>query len=195
MESSNQRRWRQLDLWGWGRVRGSVRVREFDLKKKERENTGWICEKREKRLNNFFFNTFVCTEPNLSRYYSMSQIFDTFNISHEGVFLVFDVPNVKYLTFNTPDDNARCYIILLISFFLSLYPVPLSFCPSQASSLSFSPLSHTVQSKPCRLSTSPHHLTQASSFPSHHLSQLTPTAPPIKTEGMCRIDIFSTSKS
>ena len=33
---------------------GSVRVREFDLKKKERENTGWRetnCEKREKNLN------------------------------------------------------------------------------------------------------------------------------------------------
>jgi len=36
----------------------------------------------------------------------MSQNFDTFNTPHDALFLVFGVPNAKYLAFGTPDKNA-----------------------------------------------------------------------------------------
>ena len=36
----------------------------------------------------------------------MSQNFDTFNTPHDALFLVFGVPNTKYLAFGTPDENA-----------------------------------------------------------------------------------------
>ena len=39
-------------------------------------------------------------------YCSMSQNFDTFNTPHDALFLVFGVPNAKYLAFGTPDENA-----------------------------------------------------------------------------------------
>ena len=39
-------------------------------------------------------------------YYSMSQNLLAFNTPHDGLFLVFDVSNVKYLTFRTFDGNA-----------------------------------------------------------------------------------------
>ena len=32
--------------------------------------------------------------------------FLAFGTPHEGLFLVFDVPNAKYLEFGTPDENA-----------------------------------------------------------------------------------------
>ena len=42
----------------------------------------------------------------LRAYYSMSNNFETFSTPHEGLFLVFGVPNAKYLAFGTPDKNA-----------------------------------------------------------------------------------------
>ena len=36
----------------------------------------------------------------------MSHNFETFSTPHEGLFLVFGVPNAKYLAFDTPDENA-----------------------------------------------------------------------------------------
>ena len=39
-------------------------------------------------------------------YCSMPQNFLAFNTLHDGLFLVFGVPNVKYLAFGTPDGNA-----------------------------------------------------------------------------------------
>ena len=47
-------------------------------------------------------------------YYSMSQNFDTFNTLHDALFLVFGVPNAKYLAFGTPDENALKYHLFLI---------------------------------------------------------------------------------
>ena len=44
----------------------------------------------------------------------MSQNFDTFNTPHDALFLVFDVPNAKYLAFGTPDENALKYHLFLI---------------------------------------------------------------------------------
>ena len=39
-------------------------------------------------------------------YCSMSHNFSTFSIPHDALFLVFGVPNAKYLAFDTPDENA-----------------------------------------------------------------------------------------
>ena len=36
----------------------------------------------------------------------MSQNFDTFNTPNDALFLVFGVPNAKYLAFGTPNENA-----------------------------------------------------------------------------------------
>ena len=36
----------------------------------------------------------------------MSHNFETFSTPYEGLFLVFGVPNAKYLAFGTPDGNA-----------------------------------------------------------------------------------------
>ena len=39
-------------------------------------------------------------------YCSMSQNFDIFNTPYDALFLVFGVPNAKYLAFGTPDGDA-----------------------------------------------------------------------------------------
>ena len=36
----------------------------------------------------------------------MSQNFETFSTPYKGLFLVFGVPNAKYLAFGTPDENS-----------------------------------------------------------------------------------------
>ena len=41
----------------------------------------------------------------------MSQIFLTFNTPHDGLFLVFGVPNAKYLAFGILDGNVNIKII------------------------------------------------------------------------------------
>ena len=126
-----------LDRWQWSLqtkgdgngliCEGSVRVRESDLKKKERENMGWIYEKREKKLNKILRgekklnkkikNTYAIlfrTMPKLSWYCSMLQNFNTFGTLHEAWIVVFGMSNAKYLSFDTPDSSAltkeKCYI-------------------------------------------------------------------------------------
>ena len=49
-------------------------------------------------------------------YCSMSQNFDTFNTPHDALFLLFGVPNVKYSSFGTPDENAL--IVILVRLYL-----------------------------------------------------------------------------
>ena len=44
--------------------------------------------------------------PKMRLYYSMSQNLLAFNTPHDGLFLVFDMSNAKYLTFRTFDGNA-----------------------------------------------------------------------------------------
>ena len=39
-------------------------------------------------------------------YCSMSHNFSTFSTAHDALFLVFGVPNAKYLAFGTPDENT-----------------------------------------------------------------------------------------
>ena len=58
-----------------------------------------------KKIKNTY-TIFIHTVPKIRRYCSMSQKFLTFNTPHEGLFLMFGVPNTKYLAFDTPDDNA-----------------------------------------------------------------------------------------
>ena len=36
----------------------------------------------------------------------MSHNSETFSTPHKGLFLVFGMPNAKYLAFGTPDENA-----------------------------------------------------------------------------------------
>ena len=42
----------------------------------------------------------------MRRYYSDVPKFLAFETPHDGLFLVFGVPNVKYLAFGTPNENA-----------------------------------------------------------------------------------------
>ena len=44
--------------------------------------------------------------PKMRAYCSMSQNFITFNTPRDAVFLVFGVPNAKYLAFDTLNENA-----------------------------------------------------------------------------------------
>ena len=42
----------------------------------------------------------------MERYYSCVPNIIAFRTSHKRGFLVFGVPNIKYLTYDTPDGNA-----------------------------------------------------------------------------------------
>ena len=53
-----------------------------------------------------FFNTSVRIVPKIERYRSHVSKFIRFRIPHEKSFFMFDVPNAKYLTFGTPNDDA-----------------------------------------------------------------------------------------
>ena len=55
---------------------------------------------------NFFFSTSVCTVPKTEQYCSRVSKFIRFRIPHEKSFFMFDVPNAKYLTFDTPNDDV-----------------------------------------------------------------------------------------
>lgn len=63
-------------------------------------------EEREKEFFFFFFCICIHTIPNLERYCSSMLNFLTFKISYVRGFLVFSVPNVKYLVFDILDTNA-----------------------------------------------------------------------------------------
>ena len=49
---------------------------------------------------------FIRTLSKMRAYYSMSHNFGTYNTPDDALFLVFGVPNAKYLAFGTPDENA-----------------------------------------------------------------------------------------
>ena len=84
----------------------------------ERENVELNIERREKMLNKklvFLFGICVRTVSYLRRYCSMLQNYRTFRTPHETWIVVFGVPNAKYLTFGTLDENAlRSYVIEVI---------------------------------------------------------------------------------
>ena len=68
-----------------------------------------ICVGRREKVNKIMkrnYSISVCTLSYLRAYCSMFQNFETFSTSHVGLFLMFDVPNVKYLVFDRPDENA-----------------------------------------------------------------------------------------
>ena len=58
----------------------------------------------------FFYNTSVRTVPKMERYCSRMSKFIEYRTPHEKDFLVFGVPNAKYLAFGTPDENALRFI-------------------------------------------------------------------------------------
>ena len=58
----------------------------------------------------------------LRAYCSMSHNFETFSTPHEGLFLVFGVPNAKYLAFGTPDENALIGLNFKLILRLLFYP-------------------------------------------------------------------------
>ena len=69
----------------------------------------------EKKVNKIIkrnYSSFVCMLSYLKAYCSMSQNFETFSTPHKGLFLVFGVPNAKYLAFGTPDENALRFRIV-----------------------------------------------------------------------------------
>lgn len=58
-----------------------------------------------------FFNTFVCIVLSLEWYCLHVLKFIEFKTPHENGFLVFDVPDTKYLIFNTTDGNALLLLL------------------------------------------------------------------------------------
>ena len=60
-------------------------------------------EKWNKKV--FFYSTSIRTIPKMERYYLRMSKFIGYRTSHEKGFLVFGVPNAKYLAFGTPDEN------------------------------------------------------------------------------------------
>ena len=56
-------------------------------------------------MNNFFYSIFFHTIPKMERYCSCVLNIITFRTSHGRGFLVFGVPNAKYLAFGTPDGT------------------------------------------------------------------------------------------
>ena len=64
-------------------------------------------EEREKRIKNIKIDTiFVRTLSYLKMYCSLMPNILAFTTPDKSGFLVFDVSNTKYLTFDTPDDSA-----------------------------------------------------------------------------------------
>ena len=60
-------------------------------------------------MNKKIINTyaiFIRIVPKMRTYCSMSQNFLAFSKHHDALFLVFGVPNAKYLAFGTLDENA-----------------------------------------------------------------------------------------
>ena len=63
--------------------------------------------KKEERGNELKKNSiFICTVPKMEQYCSCVVKIITFGTSHERGFLVFCVPNAKYLAFGTPNGNT-----------------------------------------------------------------------------------------
>ena len=86
------------------------RERERELCCRRRERYVSEGERKVNKIIKRNYNIFVRTLSYLRAYYSMSQNFETFSSPHKGLFLVFGVPNAKYLAFGTPDENALMVI-------------------------------------------------------------------------------------
>ena len=62
--------------------------------------------KRGNELKKKKISIFIRTVPKMERYCSCVVKIITFGTSHERGFLVFCVPNAKYLAFGTPNGNT-----------------------------------------------------------------------------------------
>ena len=81
-----------------------------------RASIGKLCFRSEspsqkKKKKNYSID--VRTISYLRRYCSGVPNFLAFGTPHESLFLLFDVPNAKYLAFGTPDDSALSVVIFL----------------------------------------------------------------------------------
>ena len=63
-------------------------------------------ERKENKIRKKNYSICVLTVSYLRWYCSDVPNFLTFGTPHEGLFLLFGVPNAKYLAFGTPDDSA-----------------------------------------------------------------------------------------
>ena len=86
------------------RWRPERRKRELCYRWRERYILGG--ERKVNKIIKRNYSISVRTLSYLKAYCSISQNFETCSTSHEGLFLVFSVPNAKYLAFGTPDENA-----------------------------------------------------------------------------------------
>ena len=86
------------------RWRPERRERELCYRRRERYVLGG--ERKVNKIIKRNYSISVRTLSYLKAYCSISQNFETCSTSHEGLFLVFSVPNAKYLAFGTPDENA-----------------------------------------------------------------------------------------
>ena len=67
-----------------------------------------MTKRREKIIKKliFAYSIFGRTVPKRERYCSHVSKFIGYRTPHEKGFLMFGVPNAKYLAFGTPDENA-----------------------------------------------------------------------------------------
>ena len=99
--------------------RRKERERRKKVIKQERQERK---SKRKREEMNFFFSIFIHTVPKMEQYCSCVVIkIITFGTPHERGFLVFGVPNGKYLAFGTPDgnalSNAQSFMVMRINLF------------------------------------------------------------------------------
>ena len=83
-------------------------MREADERQKEKKEKKKTWKRREKTIKKLIFinsmadRTVLFLERNCSHVPNVL----AFGTPHEGGFLVFGVPNAKYLAFGTPDESA-----------------------------------------------------------------------------------------
>ena len=77
-------------------------------RERERERERYVMRGKRKvnKISQNIFGIDVRTISYLRRYSSSVAKFLRFSIPNEDWFLVFSVPNAKYLAFGTPDENA-----------------------------------------------------------------------------------------
>ena len=87
---------------------GRTEREEIESDGERREKNKVMREEREKRIKKILNQNGISvhTLSYLRAYCSMSQNFETFSTLDDALFLVFGVPNAKYLAFGTPDENA-----------------------------------------------------------------------------------------
>ena len=87
-----------------GAVAKERRKRKREKKESDKGRERRKKVKKEERGNELKKNSiFICTVPKMERYCSCVLKIITFGTSHKRGFLVFGVPNAKYLAFGTPD--------------------------------------------------------------------------------------------